>query len=60
MSSLAKELIESIESQEISIIPEGETKQLLHFLYNIEPWCISRQIKWGQQIPIYISVAIST
>lgn len=53
MRSLAKELIENIRNNIITIEPITETKTLLHFLENIEPWCISRQIWWGQKIPIY-------
>jgi len=53
MSEPAKDLINAIEKNEISITPQSDTKQLLNFLYHIEPWCISRQIPWGQQIPIY-------
>lgn len=53
MSQLANNLIQHIKSGNIKIIPENETKTLLHFLENIEPWCISRQIKWGHRLPIW-------
>lgn len=53
MQEAALELITAIENKEINIIPASETGQLLNFLKNIEPWCISRQIWWGQQLPIW-------
>ena len=53
MQQAAQDLISAIEKKEINIIPASETGQLLNFLKNIEPWCISRQIWWGQQLPIW-------
>lgn len=45
-------LIEAIHCKKIKIIPESQTGNLMNFLENFEPWCISRQIKWGQRIPL--------
>lgn len=53
MRDLAAQLITDIKNNTIIIEPASEANTLLHFLENIEPWCISRQIWWGQQIPIY-------
>lgn len=50
---MANNLIKHIQSGNINIIPANESKTLLHFLENIEPWCISRQIKWGHRLPIW-------
>lgn len=55
MSTLASNLAKDIRQNKITIIPNKETGQLLNFLDHIEPWCISRQIWWGQQIPIWKS-----
>ncbi|HHX91670.1 MAG TPA: class I tRNA ligase family protein, partial [Paracoccus sp.] len=35
------------------IIPESGEKTYYHWLENIEPWCISRQLWWGHQIPVW-------
>ena len=35
------------------ILPERDTKTYYHWLENIEPWCISRQLWWGHQIPVW-------
>ncbi len=35
------------------IMPEAGEKTYYHWLENIEPWCISRQLWWGHQIPVW-------
>ena len=35
------------------ILPEQHEKTYFHWLENIEPWCISRQLWWGHQIPVW-------
>ncbi len=35
------------------IIPPSGEKTYYHWLENIEPWCISRQLWWGHQIPVW-------
>lgn len=35
------------------IVPESGEKTYFHWLENIEPWCISRQLWWGHQIPVW-------
>jgi len=50
MSEYAKKLLWHIDTGNLEIIPSSETKTLKHFLENIEPWCISRQIWWGHEI----------
>lgn len=52
MSALAARLLEEIDAGNLRIIPESKDKTLRHFLENIEPWCISRQIRWGHPLPI--------
>ena len=53
MSVLAKDILDCYRRGEIKIIPEHQGKTLCHFLENIEPWCISRQIWWGHRLPIW-------
>ena len=45
--------IEAVKSGEIEIMPEQQKKVYFHWLENIEPWCISRQLWWGHQIPVW-------
>ncbi|HEQ65223.1 MAG TPA: valine--tRNA ligase, partial [bacterium] len=52
---LADAALKSLQSGETTIIPDGQQKALVHFFENIEPWCISRQLWWGQDIPVWYS-----
>ncbi|HHG89017.1 MAG TPA: valine--tRNA ligase, partial [Devosia sp.] len=45
--------IEAVKSGEIIMMPEAQKKVYFHWLENIEPWCISRQLWWGHQIPVW-------
>ncbi|SES38730.1 valyl-tRNA synthetase [Tranquillimonas rosea] len=42
------------------ILPERDAKVYFHWLENIEPWCISRQLWWGHQIPVWYGPALSS
>ena len=45
--------IEAVRSGATTIMPESDRKVYFHWLENIEPWCISRQLWWGHQIPVW-------
>src|SRR6056297_2931252 len=45
--------IDAVRTGEVSIMPEADRKVYFHWLENIEPWCISRQLWWGHQIPVW-------
>ncbi|MCM8760436.1 MAG: valine--tRNA ligase, partial [Candidatus Omnitrophica bacterium] len=53
MSPLAKPAIEAAEKGILKFYPERWKKVYLNWLYNIKDWCISRQIWWGHQLPVY-------
>ena len=53
VSTLAQKALEAIKSGDISVIPFGQQKALEFFFENIQPWCISRQLWWGQRIPVW-------
>ncbi|RKF14134.1 valine--tRNA ligase [Roseovarius spongiae] len=45
--------LDAVRSGEVRIMPEADRKVYFHWLENIEPWCISRQLWWGHQIPVW-------
>jgi valyl-tRNA synthetase len=45
--------LEAVRTGATKIIPESGEKTYYHWLENIEPWCISRQLWWGHQIPVW-------
>lgn len=52
---LAKRALQEIKNGKVRVIPEGQQKALEHFYENIQPWCVSRQLWWGQRIPVWYS-----
>ena len=50
---LAEPAIEAVRAGETRFVPENWEKTYFHWLENIEPWCISRQLWWGHQIPAW-------
>src|SRR5215217_5311389 len=53
MDELVKPAIEAVTSGRIRIHPENWTRVYLAWMENIRPWCISRQLWWGHQIPVW-------
>lgn len=47
------EAIKAVEDGATQILPERDKKVYFNWLRNIEPWCISRQLWWGHQIPVW-------
>ena len=45
--------LDAVKDGTVKIIPESGEKTYYHWLENIEPWCISRQLWWGHQIPVW-------
>ncbi len=50
---LAEPAIEAVEQGRTVFVPEQWTKTYFHWMRNIEPWCVSRQLWWGHQIPAW-------
>ncbi len=51
--TLAKEAIKVVEEKKVRFFPEKWENTYYDWMRNIEPWCISRQIIWGHQIPAW-------
>jgi valyl-tRNA synthetase len=53
MDELAKPAIAAVRDGQIRVHPKSWTRVYLDWLENIRPWCISRQLWWGHQIPVW-------
>ncbi|MEO0938606.1 MAG: valine--tRNA ligase [Pseudomonadota bacterium] len=51
--------LDAVRDGTTKIIPESGEKVYYHWLENIEPWCISRQLWWGHQIPVWYGLDLS-
>ena len=51
---VAKRAINDVNSGKIKLLPEFQKQTLFSFLENIQDWCVSRQLWWGHQCPIYL------
>ena len=50
--------LDAVKNGDVKIIPESGEKVYYHWLENIEPWCISRQLWWGHQIPVWYGPSV--
>ncbi|WBH17589.1 valine--tRNA ligase [Sphingomonas radiodurans] len=51
--TLAAPAIEAVKSGAIRIVPKTWEKTFFNWMENIQPWCVSRQLWWGHQIPAW-------
>jgi valyl-tRNA synthetase len=53
MDELAKPAIDAVTSGRVRFHPANQAKVYLDWMENIRPWCISRQLWWGHQLPVW-------
>ena len=53
MTELAQPAIEVVREGRIRFHPERYARTYLEWLENIRPWCVSRQLWWGHQLPVW-------
>ena len=51
--TLAQPALKAVREGKTSFIPKNWEKTYFEWLENIQPWCISRQLWWGHQIPAW-------
>ena len=52
-AKLAEPAIKAVEEGKTQFVPANWAKTFFEWMRNIQPWCISRQIWWGHQIPAW-------
>ncbi|MEK9671265.1 MAG: valine--tRNA ligase [Rhodospirillaceae bacterium] len=52
-ATLAKPAIEAVESGKTKFVPKNWENTYFEWMRNIQPWCVSRQLWWGHQIPAW-------
>jgi valyl-tRNA synthetase len=52
-ATLAKPAIDAVRNGDIKVVPKTWEKTWFNWLENIQPWCVSRQLWWGHQIPAW-------
>jgi valyl-tRNA synthetase len=53
MDELARPAMEVVRDGRVRIHPESQSRRYLEWLGSIRPWCVSRQLWWGHQIPVW-------
>ncbi|MAJ64230.1 MAG: valine--tRNA ligase [Micavibrio sp. TMED2] len=52
-ATLAKPAIKAVEDGKTEFVPKNWENTYFDWMRNIQPWCISRQLWWGHQIPAW-------
>jgi valyl-tRNA synthetase len=60
VTPLAEKAIAAVENGRTRFVPEQWTNVYYSWMRNIQPWCISRQLWWGHQIPAWYHFNIPT
>jgi valyl-tRNA synthetase len=53
MDNMASRGVDAVRQGDIQIVPKRFEKEWYNWLENIQDWCVSRQLWWGHQIPVY-------
>jgi valyl-tRNA synthetase len=53
--TLAQPAIQAVRGGDIKIVPQAWEKTFFNWMENIQPWCVSRQLWWGHQIPAWFA-----
>ncbi len=52
-ATLAKPAMDAVRTGKTTFVPEKYAADYFRWLENIQPWCVSRQLWWGHQVPAW-------
>ena len=53
VEEMAKNALNAVKEGRTKFVPKNWEKTYFEWMNNIEPWCVSRQLWWGHQIPAW-------
>src|SRR5262245_56125803 len=53
METLAAPAIAAVRESRVRFHPKSQENTFFHWMEQIRPWCVSRQLWWGHQIPVW-------
>jgi valyl-tRNA synthetase len=53
MDELAGPALDAVQDGRVRIYPESQKRRYIAWLNEIRPWCVSRQLWWGHQLPVW-------
>ncbi len=56
VEGMAKASVDAVKRGDTKFVPQSWENTFFHWMNNIQPWCISRQLWWGHQIPAWYPV----
>jgi valyl-tRNA synthetase len=59
-AEMAKPCIAAVEQGDTTFVPKNWDKTYFEWMRNIQPWCVSRQLWWGHQIPAWYGPALES
>ncbi|MCW2920562.1 MAG: valine--tRNA ligase [Thermoleophilia bacterium] len=60
MRELAKPVTEWVRNGDVRFIPDGSKSIFFGWMDDLKPWCLSRQLWWGHQLPVWYCTADET
>ena len=58
--TLAEPALKAVQDGTTKFVPENWDKTYFNWLNDIQPWCVSRQLWWGHQIPVWYGPTLRT